>query len=155
VTEHRDHMRVLQEIDAVGEQKPQGCLRDRCEILAVELAVAYGHVASVRNEFSGIRWVVIEAYLAGFQQVELAAALGAVRCDLLERADKRARVGKIIADAVDDGALLSAERAVWAALDGFSWSLNDGWGWQCHSGRRVLRRTSGRRCIERERRRMT
>src|SRR5262245_52792592 len=101
----RYQMRILREIDAIGEQESQGCLRQRVDILGCQPAVAHHHRRAVRYQLDGTRVVVLKSDSAWLGDVEISLGSAAIGADLDEISGQRLHARKIVVHAVDDATL--------------------------------------------------
>src|SRR6516225_10663351 len=102
---HAYDVRLLQEVDTLGEKKAQRRLRERIKILRGQLAVAYHDRLSIGDDLDSARLLVVEANFAGLLDVKFALDAAAVGTDLDKIADQLLDAGKIGADLVDLRAL--------------------------------------------------
>src|SRR5262245_26605320 len=98
-------MRILREIDAIGEQESQRRLRQRVDILGCKPAVAHHYRRAVRYQFDGTWVVVLKSNSARLGDVEISLGSAAIRTDLDEISGQRLHARKIVVHAVDDAAL--------------------------------------------------
>ena len=106
---HAHDVRLLQEVDTLGEKKAQRRLRERIKILRGELAVAHHDRLAIGDDLDSARLLVVEADLTGLLDVELAPDAAAVGTDLDKIADQLLDARKIGADLVDLRALGGVE----------------------------------------------
>src|SRR5262249_56279268 len=109
VNAHVHDVRLLQEVDTIGEKKAQRRLRERIKILRGELAVAHHDRLAIGDDLDSARRLVVEADPAGLLDVELAPDAAAVGTDLDKIADPLLDARKIGPDRVDLRALRGVE----------------------------------------------